>query len=117
MSIAASAVLPSLPSLSASGLRKPAFSGSASGKSRACTPVRQQPATQVPVRKWPFPPEPQSAGPQSAAFQHTASLDDVRRLSASQIVSRKAMLLDVLMVAAWGIAIPAVLWLGAAAGF
>lgn len=87
MSIAASAVLPSLPSLPISGLRKP--------------------AAQVPARKWPFPPEPQPA----------ASLGDVRQMSADQIVSRKAMLLDVLMVAAWGIAIPAVLWLGAAAGF
>ena len=50
-------------------------------------------------------------------FQPTASLGDVRQISAGQIVSRKAMLLDVLMVAAWGVAIPAVLWLGAAAGF
>ena len=112
MSIAASAVLPSLPSLPISGLRKPA-----SGKSRACAPVRQQPAAQVPARKWPFPPEPQSPGAQSVAFQPAASLDDVRQMSANQIVSRKAMLIDVLMVAAWGIAIPAVLWLGSAAGF
>jgi hypothetical protein len=117
MSIAASAVLPSLPSLPISGLRKPASGVSASGKSRACAPVRQQPAAQVPARKWPFPPEPQSTGAQSVAFQPAASLSDVRQMSADQIVSRKAMLLDVLMVAAWGIAIPAVLWLGSAAGF
>jgi hypothetical protein len=117
MSIAASAVLPSLPSLPISGLRKPASAVFTPGKSRAGAPVRQQPAAQVPVRKWPFPPEPQSTGAQAVAFQPTASLGDVRQLSADQIVSRKAMLLDVLMVAAWGIAIPAVLWLGAAAGF
>lgn len=114
MSIAASAVLPSLP---ISGLRKPAFGVPASGKSRACAPVRQQSAAQVPARKWPFPPEPQPTGAQSVVFQSAASLGDVRQMSSDQIVSRKAMLLDVLMVAAWGIAIPAVLWLGAAAGF
>jgi len=114
MSIAASAVLPSLP---ISGLRKPASGVFASGRSRACAPVGKQPAAQVPARKWPFPPEPQPAGAQSVAFQPTASLGDVRQMSANQIVSRQAMLLDVLMVAAWGIAIPAVLWLGAAAGF
>jgi hypothetical protein len=117
MSIAASAVLPSLPSLPISGLRKPAPGPSGAGKSRACTPVRQQPAAQVPARRWPFPPEPQSTGAQSTAFPPAPSLGDVRQMSANQIVSRKAMLLDVLMVAAWGVAIPAVLWLGAAAGF
>ncbi|MGN6578519.1 MAG: hypothetical protein ACTHJ1_00860 [Bordetella sp.] len=116
MSIAASAVLPSLPSLPISGLRRPASAAPSSGKSRACAPARQQPAAQVP-RKWPFPPEPQSSGAQAIAFQSAASLGDVRQMSANQIVSRKAMLLDVLMVAAWGIAIPAVLWLGSAAGF
>ena len=114
MSIAASAVLPSLP---IAGLRKPAFGVSAPGKPRACVPVRPQPAAQVPARKWPFPPEPQPTGAQAVVFQPTASLGDVRQISAGQIVSRKAMLLDVLMVAAWGVAIPAVLWLGAAAGF
>lgn len=110
MSIAASAVLSSLP---VPGLRQPAFAGGAPGKSRSGKPLRPEPAAQVPARKWPFPPQPQSAQVQRSV----ASLDDVRRLSPSQIVSRKDMLLDVLMVLAWGIAIPAVLWLGAGAGF
>ena len=85
MSIAASAVLSSLP--------LPGF--------------RKQATAQVPSRKWPFPPEPKSP----------ASLGDVRKVAPDQIVSRRDMLLDVLMVAAWGIAIPALMWLGASAGF
>jgi len=32
-------------------------------------------------------------------------------------LSRRAMLVDVLMVVAWGAAIPALMWLGAAGGF
>jgi hypothetical protein len=99
MSIAASAVLSSLP---IPGFRKPA-----SGKASVSAPLRQQSPSQAPSRKWPFPPAPRSA----------ASLDDVRKLASSQIVSRRDMLVDVLLVAAWGIAIPALMWLGAAAGF
>lgn len=94
MSIAASAVLSSLP---VPGLRKP----------RSSAPMRQEPAAHTPTRRWPFPPAPKPI----------SSLDDVRKLSSSQIVSRKDMLFDVLMVAAWGVAIPALMWLGAAAGF
>ncbi|WP_019939470.1 hypothetical protein [Bordetella sp. FB-8] len=114
MSIAASAVLPSLP---VSGLRQPAFGVSAPGKSRSGQAPLREPAAQVPARKWPFPPEPQSTAAQPPVFRPASSLGDVRKLSSSQIVSRKDMLLDVLMVVAWGIAIPALMWLGAVAGF
>ncbi|HEY0296824.1 MAG TPA: hypothetical protein VGC69_15965 [Bordetella sp.] len=107
MSIAASAVLSSLP---LSGFGKPESGQAQPGKSRkpgASSPPRHEPAAKAPSRKWPFPPAPQPA----------ASLGDARKLAPNQIVSRREMLLDVLLVAAWGAIIPALMWLGAAAGF
>lgn len=98
MSIVASAVLTSPP---VPGFRNPR------SKSRLAAPLRQDAAARMPARKWPFPPIPQP----------TPSLGDVRKLAPSQFVSRREMLCDVLLVAAWGALIPALMWLGAAAGF
>jgi hypothetical protein len=97
MSIAASAVLtsPTVP-----GFRP-------RNKPRLAAPLRQESAAHVPARKWPFPPMPQPA----------PSLGDVRKVAPSQFVSRREMLCDVLLVAAWGALIPGLMWLGAAAGF
>jgi len=98
MSIAASAVLtsPTVP-----GFRNPR------NKPRLAAPLHQESAARMPARKWPFPPVPQPA----------PSLGDVRKVVPSQFVSRREMLCDVLLVAAWGALIPAMMWLGAAAGF
>ena len=98
MSIAASAVLTS-PTVSV--FRNPR------NKPRLTAPLRQESTAQLPARKWPFPPMPQPA----------SSLGDVRKVAPNQIVSRREMLCDILLVAAWGAIIPAMMWLGAAAGF
>jgi len=46
-----------------------------------------------------------------------ASLGDVRQLSTVQALGVRRMVIDVLLVAMWGAMIPALMWLGAAAGF
>lgn len=46
-----------------------------------------------------------------------AGLGDVRQLSTVQALGVRRMVIDVLLVAMWGAMIPALMWLGAAAGF
>lgn len=46
-----------------------------------------------------------------------AGLDDVRQLSTVQALGVRRMVIDVLLVAMWGAMIPALMWLGAVAGF
>ncbi|ARP75937.1 hypothetical protein [Bordetella genomosp. 6] len=87
----------------------------------------------VPQRKWPFPPTPpgqaqpctasqprpaQAVQPaqvqaQAQPLHAQAGLGD----AAAQVLSTKAKIIDVLLVAVWGAMIPALMWLGAAGGF
>ena len=56
--------------------------------------------------KWPFPPPPKAARRGGKRF-----------VSASEPLTRKAMLADVVLVIFWGATIPGLMWLGAAGGF
>lgn len=86
----------------------------------------------VPARRWPFPPQQPAAqvpvdggkgqaAPTPADVKRPAASDgglgDVRSLSTVQALGIRRMVIDVLLVAVWGALIPALMWLGAAAGF
>ncbi|AEE66389.1 hypothetical protein B1838_2877 [Bordetella pertussis] len=90
----------------------------------------------VPQRKWPFPPTPpgqaqpctpctdsqprsvQAVQPAQARALHAqAELSGAATQAATQVLSTKAKIIDVLLVAVWGAMIPALMWLGAAGGF
>lgn len=87
----------------------------------------------VPQRKWPFPPTPPgqtqpcaASRPRPAqAVQPAQAQAQVQPLhaqaglgdAAAQVLSTKAKIIDVLLVAVWGAMIPALMWLGAAGGF
>ncbi|MGZ9896409.1 hypothetical protein ACXXNA_22890 [Bordetella bronchiseptica] len=81
----------------------------------------------VPQRKWPFPPTPPGqAQPCTASQPRPAQAQaQVQPLhaqaglggAAAQVLSTKAKIIDVLLVAVWGAMIPALMWLGAAGGF
>ncbi len=103
------------PSLSEGGARRRARPGS------------------MPAR-WPFPPAPAEAGVQTPPAAPAAAPTPVGRPAAAPAardhslgnatvepvtarVTRKQMVVDVIMVLAWGAIIPGLMWLGAAAGF
>ncbi|WP_419342613.1 hypothetical protein ACM1PE_04535 [Achromobacter sp. PD1] len=92
--------------------------------------------------RWPFPPAPAEAGalagpavaapmsapaapvaPVEAAVAATPAVARERSLGNATVepvtaqVTMKAMVIDVVMVLAWGAIIPGLMWLGAAAGF
>ncbi|MFT0850933.1 hypothetical protein VRY85_09145 [Achromobacter sp. F4_2707] len=62
--------------------------------------------------KWPFPPAPKAQGKapgKSSVKKHKTAVPGT--------LSRKGMLVDVVMVICWGASIPGLMWLGAAGGF
>ena len=81
------------------------------------------PATTCPAKqpaRWPFPPRKPVAPPRSIRSAVPLRRQRFRARAAAKPVegiSRMAMLTDICLVAAWGAAIPGLMWLGAAAGF
>ncbi len=65
--------------------------------------------------KWPFPPPPRSQSPGRSGSQRGVG----KRAGGKHGVglSRKAMVVDVVLVVLWGASIPGLMWLGAAGGF
>lgn len=86
--------------------------------SRHAAPSRSR--TSTPPRNWPFQPSvPDAPRPQAepvAQETQSVALASVTG-PASVTLSRGAMIADVAMVLAWGGIIPALMWLGHAAGF
>lgn len=95
-------------------------------------PLRPAPARHVapsrtrastPPRNWPFQPSaPDAPRPQAESSPQAAEATVSPALAgltgpASVTLSRGAMIADVAMVLAWGAIIPALMWLGHAAGF
>jgi len=68
---------------------------------------------QLPFR-WPFPPAPKPRMPATGRRGRSRPQAVAHR---SHTLSRKAMLLDVLLVIFWGASIPGLMWLAAAGGF
>lgn len=90
------------------------------------TPEGAQPAkrdrTGTLPGKWPFPPAsandmPAPAGGPVVRSPRERSLGNATVEPVSDQVSVKSMVLDVVLVLAWGAMIPALMWLGAAGGF
>ena len=69
--------------------------------------------------RWPFPPAAADAVPVGNAVQapRERSLGNATVEPVSDQVSVKSMVLDVVLVLAWGAMIPALMWLGVAGGF
>lgn len=91
----------------------------------AATPDRAPPAASEPRQreragtlpgKWPFPPTAAPAAP-AARGPRERSLGNATVEPVSNQVSVKNMVLDVVLVLAWGAMIPALMWLGVAGGF
>lgn len=66
--------------------------------------------------KWPFPPATE-AGASVVRGPRERSLGNATVEPVSDQVSVKSMVLDVVLVLAWGAMIPALMWLGVAGGF
>lgn len=66
--------------------------------------------------KWPFPPAAETGAP-VARGPRERSLGNATVEPVSDQVSVKSMVLDVVLVLAWGAMIPALMWLGVAGGF
>lgn len=66
--------------------------------------------------KWPFPPAAE-AGAAVVRGPRERSLGNATVEPVSDQVSVKSMVLDVMLVLAWGAMIPALMWLGVAGGF
>jgi hypothetical protein len=66
--------------------------------------------------KWPFPPAAE-AGASVVRGPRERSLGNATVEPVSDQVSVKSMVLDVVLVLAWGAMIPALMWLGVAGGF
>lgn len=69
--------------------------------------------------RWPFPPAAADAVPTGNVVQvpRERSLGNATVEPVSNQVSVKSMVLDVVLVLAWGAMIPALMWLGVAGGF
>lgn len=92
-------------------------------------PAAANPATAEPAKrdrtgtlpgKWPFPPASTHDTPPAGAVVRSPrerSLGNATVEPVSDQVSVKSMVLDVVLVLAWGAMIPALMWLGAAGGF
>ncbi|CAB3670889.1 MAG: hypothetical protein J0I68_28055 [Achromobacter sp.] len=85
------------------------------------TPAQVEPrkrAGTLPGR-WPFPPAAADAAPVGNVVQapRERSLGNATVEPVSDQVSVKSMVLDVVLVLAWGAMIPALMWLGVAGGF
>ncbi|MCZ8390554.1 hypothetical protein [Achromobacter xylosoxidans] len=66
--------------------------------------------------KWPFPPAAEAGAP-VVRGPRERSLGNATVEPVSDQVSVKSMVLDVVLVLAWGAMIPALMWLGVAGGF
>ncbi|MFY2027071.1 hypothetical protein ACOTDE_15890 [Achromobacter xylosoxidans] len=115
-----------------SGLATP-WSGAATGRAAAgaatvdlALPVGAAPTAPVETEprkreralpgKWPFPPAAE-AGASVVRGPRERSLGNATVELVSDQVSVKSMVLDVVLVLAWGAMIPALMWLGVAGGF
>ncbi|MGE8655446.1 MAG: hypothetical protein ACN6O8_01665 [Achromobacter sp.] len=91
----------------------PASTGAAAP---AASEPRQRERAGTQPGKWPFPPTAAPAAP-AARGPRERSLGNATVEPVSNQVSVKSMVLDVVLVLAWGAMIPALMWLGVAGGF
>ena len=113
------------------GLAMPWSASAAGGASGQRVRSRNMPA------RWPFPPSPAPAddmagipaagvptaapaapvAPAAAPAVRDQCLGDAKAGAAANQVTLKAMIIDVVLVLAWGAMIPGLMWLGVAGGF
>ncbi|MFY2948773.1 hypothetical protein ACOTH1_10160 [Achromobacter ruhlandii] len=89
--------------------------GGEAGAPAATAPRQRERAGTLPG-KWPFPPAAEQAA-STVRGPRERSLGNATVEPVSDQVSVKSMVLDVVLVLAWGAMIPALMWLGVAGGF